>query len=167
MIHKMTRLWRERATAIAQRDAMSNRLAEFQTQIEVAAQALDKKDIELFHFISRLHNTMGGETQPANESEALDRLRVIRAQADKYLAIRDALAGSLDVDAVLLKRLACAMGTSEIDCEAVIGRANALAKVHVTNGELNRENERLRAEVDRLDDDDDDNRPMEWSENDA
>jgi hypothetical protein len=136
MIRKLTRLWRERATAIAERDAMADRLAEFQTQIEVAAQALDRKDSELFEFIGKLHNTMGGATRPTCESEAMDRLRVIRAQADKYLAIRDALSGNLDVDATLLKRLACAMGTAELDVESVIGRANALAKVHQERTEL-------------------------------
>ena len=155
MIRKLTRLWRVRATAIAQRDAMADRLAEFQIQVEVAAQALDKKEIELFDFIGRLHNTMGGETQPANESEALDRLRVIRAQADNYLTIRGALAGNLDVDAVLLKRLACAMGTSALDVESVIGRANALAKVNVANGELVRENEQLLDRIDRLENEED------------
>lgn len=149
MIRKTIRLWRERATAIAQRDALSNRLAEFQIQVEVAALALEQKDLEMFKFVGCLHETMGGETRPMCETEALARLRVIRAQADKYLAIRDALAGSLDVDAVLLRRLACAMGTSQIDCEAVIGRANALAKVNVTNGELTRTIARMQAEMDR------------------
>lgn len=149
MIRKLIRLWRERATAISERDAMSDRLYEFEVQVKVAGEALVQKDSELHVFIEQLHNTMGGATLPTCESEALARLRVLRAQSDKYVAIRDALSGSLDADATLLRRLACAMGTADLSVESVIDRANTLAKMNVANGELKRTIARQHAEMNR------------------
>lgn len=148
MTSKLLRLWSTRATLIAECDKMSDRLAEFQIQIEVAAEALAQKDAELFEFIERLHNTMGGLTRPTCESDALDRLRVIRAQADKYVVIRDALAGRIDPDAMLIRNLACAMGTAELNAVAIIARAQTLVKTNHLNTQLVQEVKSLQRQLD-------------------
>lgn len=148
MIRKMTRLWRERATAIAERDEMADRLHEFQVQVEVATEALAKKDISLLKFIDRLHDTMGGLTKPTCEGDTMARLRVIRAQADKYKTIRDGLAGNINPDSVLIRNLACAMGTSSLSVDAIVKRADVLMRSHVANSQLNKRVASLQQQLD-------------------
>lgn len=137
-----------------QNDDLSDRLAEFQTQVEVAAEALTRKDVELLEFISRLHETMGGidgsRSAPKNEAEALDDLRDIREGADQYMAVLDVINGVFDADEHLLKRMACAAGCSQWDADTVIKRVGYLAAMQSTNAGLQRELAASRGKVEEL-----------------
>ena len=133
-------------------DQMSERLAEHQTQIEVMAEALNKKDADLLAFVDRLHENMGGELKLDSEAAALSRLRVIRGQAERYTAIMDMIHGDYDADAALLKRVACALGTADFEVNHIISRAGHLAAAHVRELALKRELADAKQEIEELKD---------------
>ena len=128
-------------------EGLSNQLALSQTHIEVAAEALDHKDAEMFALIEKLHQTMGGKRTPKNESEALERLREMRAHADLYLSIREVLAGRFTADKALLRRLACSLGTAQMDVDTVMARAGQMTNVMAVNRQLSAKVERLEREI--------------------
>ena len=131
-------------------DQMSERLAEHQTQIEVMAEALNKKDADLLAFVDRLHENMGGELKLDSEAAALSRLRVIRGQAERYTAIMDMIHGDYDADAALLKRVACALGTADFEVNHIISRAGHLAAAHSREMALKRELADAKTEIEGL-----------------
>lgn len=138
---------------LEENNKLSDRLFEFQTQIEVMGEALEMAEKRMLRFIDQLHNTMGGASVPTCEAEALDALRFIRGRADKYVAIREVLAGRFDPDQAILRRIACAVGTSQLDIESVIKRAGQLSQVNSKNAELTRDLVRARQEIEELEDD--------------
>lgn len=151
MFGSNTKTWRAEAKRLLeQNEQLSQRCAEHQTTVEVAIAAMERKDKELMEFIHKLHNTMGGDSVPTCEAEALAQLRVIRGRADKYLAIREVLAGRFNPDEHVLRRIACAVGTSHLDLDSVVERAGQLSQVHVKNAELFRELTEANQRIDEL-----------------
>ena len=149
---EVKRLLDENNTLREQNEQLSKHCADHQTYVEVAAEALERKDQELMAFIHKLHNTMGGEHVPTCEAEALEALRLIRGRADKYLAIREVLAGKFDPDQAILRRIACSVGTSQLDIDSVVERAGELSNVHVKNAEMFRELVEARRRIEELED---------------
>lgn len=146
------RLVRENAELEQQMRDMEAQLEVSQAQIEVMNMAVEREAQKTVDFIGRLVHTMGegygGEI--SDEAGTLAQLRVIRGRADKYVAIRDVLAGRFDPDDWLLKRLACALGTSQVDQKSVIERAGVLATANVRAAQMEVE---LRKAQDELADD--------------
>lgn len=136
--------------ADAMRDAMSERLFEAQTQIEVMGEALNRKDGELLKFVDKLHENMGGTLKLTCEADALSRLRVIRDQAERYTAIMDVIHGTYDADKTMLKRVACALGTADFDVHNIISQAGNLAAAHSRELALKRELEEAKTEIEEL-----------------
>lgn len=146
--------WREEAARLLEsNEKLSDRLAEFQIQIEVMGEVLEQKDQRMMEFIDQLHNTMGGERAPTCEAEALNDLRMIRARSDMYVAIREVLAGRFSPDQAILRRIAGAVGTSQLDIESVVNRAGQLSQVHSENAGLRRDLVLAKQEIDDLEDD--------------
>lgn len=138
--------------ADAMRNAMSERLHEAQVRIEVMAKALEQKDEALMEFVGKLHENMGGELKLTCEADAMARLRVIRAQAERYTAIMDVIDGRYDADEALLKRVACALGTSQFDVNSIISQAGHLAGVMSKNAELTLRVAKMQQEIEELED---------------
>lgn len=136
--------------ANVQRDSMSEQLYTHQRTIEVMADTLEQKDAALLEFVGRLHENMGGELKLTCEGDALARLRVIRAQAERYTAILDMIHGSYDADEALLKRVACALGTSQLDVNSIISRAGHLAGAQSKNIELTLKIAEMQQEIEEL-----------------
>jgi hypothetical protein len=145
---KLFKRWREMMKAAEQLDAMSERLFEAQTQIEVMADALEQKDKALLEFVGRLHENMGGDLKLDSEAAALSRLRVIREQAERFTAIMDVVEGRYGADEQLLKRVACALGTSNFSAANVISRASQLAGAHLKVIQLERQVASMQQELD-------------------
>lgn len=117
-------------------EQLSERCEEHRVTASVATEAMEK---EISAFVLHLHEAIGGEVPPTNEGELLEVIRRVREDADSYRAIRDVMGGKFKPDVMLLKRIACAVGTSQFDAETVIGRAGILSGAHVKNAELFRE----------------------------
>lgn len=149
---KFFRLNKEINDQEAQLTDMAERLHEMQVTVEVQSEALTQKDEELMKFVALLHETMGGEKKLRTEADALSQLRLLRGQSDTYLAIRAAIRGDYDPDAALLRRLACSLGTSQLDVESVIARAAQLSTVLAKNAGLEYELRNSKELVDELED---------------
>jgi hypothetical protein len=131
---------------------LEKRLYEMQTTVEVQSDALNQKDVALMEFVHKLHETMGGEKKLTCEEDALARLRVLRDQSDRYLAIRSVIRGDYDAEEALLKRLACSLGCSQFDVENVIKRAGVLAGVLSENVGLKHELRNSKDLIEELED---------------
>jgi len=118
-------LKRQRNLADDHAERLSDRLAQFQTVIEIQAEALSRKDAEMDAFVAKLHATMG--VPVSTEEDTFESLRTQRAHADLYRNIRAVLAGRYDADDALMRRLACAMGCSQWDSGSLVRRASNLA----------------------------------------
>lgn len=127
------RLKRERDEAVRQAEQMGAQLENHQRTIEVMGEALTEKDTASAEFVGRLHETMGGAQALTCEGDALARLRVLRAHADQYIAIRDVLAGRFDPSVAVLKRVACAVGCAQFDVETVVERAGQIAQANTAS----------------------------------
>lgn len=134
----------------AQLTDMSERLHEMQVTVEVQSEALTQKDVELMEFVHKLHETMGGEKRLNSEADALARLRELRGNSDTYLAIRAVIRGNYDPDAELLRRLACAVGTSQLDVDSVIRRAAQLSTALTKNAGLQYELRNAKSLIEEL-----------------
>jgi len=131
------RLKADLQVAQAEADSLSARLSEFQTQVEVAGEALQLKDLEFVSFLHELQEAIGGEF--TTRESALDCIRRIRAKGDLMQTIFDVIDGAFEPDAELLRRVACALGTSQLDVGSVLAQANGLGSVQAKNIELFRQ----------------------------
>lgn len=154
-------LIRERDLAREQSTLMSDHLANHQSQIEIMAEVIEKKDKQILDFISRIHETIGGDMTPTTEDETLAILREQRAHADLYRNIREVLAGRYDADASLLRNLACALGCSQFDSDSVIRRGSSLA---VSNRQMKSDLANAAKRIVELSGDDD---GIDWDVNEA
>lgn len=134
-----------------QNEQLSTRCAEHQTHVEVANEAMNRNEAALMEFLRRLHHTMGGKKEPTCEEDTIADLRRIRAQSDMYLNIRAMLAGRFNADEALVRRIACAVGTSMLDVDSVVERAGQLSQVHAENIRLNQELEKAQRRIEALD----------------
>lgn len=129
---------------------LGDRLVEQQTRIELMQVEIVTKDEEYLKFISELHEHMGESV--TGRDHTLQYVAGLRAQAETMQTIQIMLAGQYDADAALLRRLACAMGTSHMDLNSVVQRAGVLSQVNVRNAELERLVRQKEDKIDELED---------------
>lgn len=133
--------------ALVQLDAMSARLAEHQTRVEVMSEMLDRSDADLLALIQRLQDAAGLER--ANVEALVDGLRSMRYRVDMLERVRDILAGaSIDPSEELLRNLSTAFGIERgASGEDIVRRGMELAEAHTRAAALYRENIELRAQL--------------------
>lgn len=128
-------------------EAMSDRLAEHQTRVEVMSEMLDRSDADLLALIARLQDAAGLER--ANVEALVDGLRSMRYRVDMLERIRDILAGAvIDPGSELLRNLSTAFGMErDANGEDIVQRGMELAEAHTRAAALYRENIELRAQL--------------------
>lgn len=135
--------------ARAESAALSDRLHEMQTRVEVMGEELERRQDEFVAFLGRLSEAMGVDSL-GGESGTLDFLRRLRAKAELVDTLRSVLNGDFSPDLELRKRVACALGVASFSVGDILDRAQVLASVHVKNAEMFRDLVALRAELDEL-----------------
>lgn len=82
-------------------------------------------------------NEAAREVHVADAAERLvEHVRQLREKARKWDGVSDFVGGTFNADEALLRKLACALGTSQLDEQSVKDRAAALGKVNAENAEL-------------------------------
>lgn len=133
-----------------QLEQMSDRLAELQTQIEVAQQDLDRRDAAFVNHITRLNEVIGAEC--STEDLTYDAIRRLREKAERMQSIQDVIDGSFEPDAELVRQFACAIGSAKFDVNSLLTRAEMLASVHSRNAEMYRQLAHKQARIAELED---------------
>lgn len=107
----------------AQKDAnkLADRLYEMQKRVEASQEELNRRE----ETMREVGEAAGLDVEDPSRW-LQDRVRFLRRQADLLATFREVSDGNFDPDRTLLRRLACCLGTSHMEPDALIERANGI-----------------------------------------
>ena len=142
---KVTKLREEARKADAAADALSNQCAMHQASAEVAQEGAMKYRAEFLEFANEIIGATGQEFDDLNK--VADYVRDMRRKVDKYHHIINVMNDKFNPDEQLLRRMACALGTSQLDPNTVIARVDDLTTIKREKQAVERKLERATNEL--------------------
>lgn len=143
-------------------NALGDRLCEMQTRVEVAQADLDRRQLAMEQHLRELAEVSGVHLDECTEEKVMASLRKLRVLAEQMNTIHEVQAGRFSPDNELVRRVACAVGTSSFDLKellALLGKAagyrgqvaNLSSKLDGKDAQI----EALRRTIDELENPDD------------